>query len=45
MNKLFKTIIAGVAAKKYGNRVLGGGCLGAVAVFVLVYFLLGQIHC
>lgn len=45
MNKLFKAIIAGLAAKRYGNRVLGGGCLGTIAVFILVYWLLGNVHC
>jgi hypothetical protein len=37
MNKLFKGLIAGYGAKK-----LGGGCLGTIVVFVLIYFLLGQ---
>lgn len=45
MNRFFKTIIAGVAAKKYGNSCLGGGCLGTIVVFILVYFLLGQLQC
>lgn len=45
MNKFFKVLIAGLAAKKYGGKFLGGGCLGVIAVFVLVYFLLGQVHC
>lgn len=45
MSKLFKILIAGLAAKKYGNRVLGGGCLGVIVVFVLVYFILGQAGC
>ncbi len=38
MNNLFRTIIAGFAANKFG-----GGCFGTVVVFVLVYMLLG--HC
>ncbi len=37
MNGLFKTLIAGYGAKK-----LGGGCLGTVVVFVIIYFLLGS---
>jgi hypothetical protein len=36
MNNIFKTLIAG-----YGASKLGGGCLGTVVVFVLIYFLLG----
>ncbi len=45
MNKLIKVVIAGVAAKKYGNSCLSGGCLGTIVVFILVYFLLGQMNC
>lgn len=37
MNSFFKTMIAG-----YGAYKLGGGCLGTIAVFVILYFLLGQ---
>lgn len=37
MNNFFKTLIAG-----YGAYKLGGGCLGTVLVFVLLFFLLGQ---
>jgi hypothetical protein len=37
MNGFFKTIIAGFTAKK-----LGGGCLGMIVIFVLVYWLLGR---
>lgn len=37
MNGLFKTLIAGYGAKK-----LGGGCLGTVIVFIIIYALLGQ---
>ena len=36
MNSLFKTLIAGYGAKK-----LGGGCVGTVVVFILLYWLLG----
>lgn len=36
MNGFFKTIIAGYGAKK-----LGGGCLGTIVVFVLIYYALG----
>jgi len=36
MNNIFKTLIAG-----YGASKIGGGCLGTVVVFVLIYFLLG----
>lgn len=37
MNKFWRAIIAGYGAKK-----LGGGCLGTVLVFVIIYFALGQ---
>jgi len=40
MNNFFRTIIAAWAGKKWG-----GGCLGFIAVFVIVYFLLGKVHC
>lgn len=36
MNGLFKTLIAGYGAKK-----LGGGCVGTVVVFIILYWLLG----
>lgn len=38
MNGLFKTLIAGYSAKK-----LGGGCLGTIIVFIIIYFLLGYL--
>jgi uncharacterized membrane protein YdcZ (DUF606 family) len=38
MRDWLRTMIAGYAAYKWG-----GGCLGAVVVFAIVYFLLG--HC
>lgn len=37
MNNLLKTLIAGYGAKK-----LGGGCLGTILVFVIIFMLLGQ---
>jgi hypothetical protein len=37
MNNIFKGLIAGYGAKK-----MGGGCLGIIVVFVIIYFLLGQ---
>jgi hypothetical protein len=37
MNNFFRAIIAGYGAKK-----LGGGCLGTVLVFVLIWVALGQ---
>ncbi|NMH29006.1 ATP synthase F0 subunit B [Flavobacterium sp. SE-s28] len=37
MNGLFKTLIAGFTAKK-----LGGGCIGTIIVFIIVYWLLGK---
>jgi hypothetical protein len=36
MNGIFKTIIAGYGAKK-----LGGGCLGIIIIFIIIYMLLG----
>ncbi len=38
MNNFFKTLISG-----YGAMKLGGGCLGTIVVFVVIYMLLG--HC
>jgi len=37
MNGFFKSLIAG-----YGAWKLGGGCLGTIVVFVILYWLLGQ---
>lgn len=37
MNSLFKTLIAGYGAKK-----MGGGCLGMIIIFIIVYYLLGR---
>ncbi len=37
MNGFFKSLIAG-----YGASKLGGGCLGTIIVFVIIYWLLGQ---
>ena len=36
MNGFLKTIIAGYGAKK-----LGGGCIGTVLVFIIIFWLLG----
>jgi hypothetical protein len=35
MNGLFRTLIAGYGAKK-----LGGGCVGTIIVFIIIYMLL-----
>ena len=40
MNKLVRALIAGWGAKK-----LGGGCLGTIVVFFIIYWLLGNVHC
>jgi uncharacterized membrane protein YdcZ (DUF606 family) len=40
MNNFFKTLIAGYAGWKWG-----GGCLGFIAVFAIVYLFLGHVHC
>jgi hypothetical protein len=37
MNGIFKTLIAGVTAKK-----LGGGCLSMIIIFIIIYWLLGK---
>jgi hypothetical protein len=37
MNNMFRGLIAGFGAYK-----LGGGCLGTVVVFVIIYLILGQ---
>jgi hypothetical protein len=37
MNKFIRALIAGYGAKK-----LGGGCLGTVVVFIIIYLALGQ---
>ncbi len=37
MNNLFRGLLAGYGAKK-----LGGGCLGTVLIFFLLWMLLGQ---
>lgn len=36
MGSVLRNVLAGAAAWKWG-----GGCLGTIIVFVLVYFLLG----
>ena len=40
MNNWLRTLIAGYAGWKWG-----GGCLGFLVVFGIVYFLLGHVHC
>lgn len=37
MNGFFKTILAGWGAKK-----LGGGCIGTIIIFFIIYWLLGN---
>jgi len=37
MNNFFRALIAGYGAKK-----LGGGCLGTIIVFILIWIALGQ---
>ncbi len=36
MNKLVRALIAGWGAKK-----LGGGCIGTIVVFIIIYYALG----
>lgn len=38
--KFFRGLLAGAAAWKWG-----GGCIGTILVFVIVYWLLGQAGC
>jgi hypothetical protein len=40
MNNWLRTLIAGYAGWRWG-----GGCFGFILVFVIVYFLLGHVHC
>lgn len=40
MQNWLKTLIAGYAAWRWG-----GGCLGTIALFALIYWLLGQQGC
>jgi hypothetical protein len=35
-----RALIAGYGAKK-----MGGGCLGTIIVFVILYWILGYAHC
>jgi hypothetical protein len=37
MQNWLRALIAGYGAKKFG-----GGCLGTILVFVIIYYLLGQ---
>lgn len=37
MNSIFKGLIAGYGAKK-----LGGGCIGTIIVFIIIWYLLGR---
>ena len=38
MNGLIKTLIAGYGAKK-----LGGGCIGTIVVFIIIFYVLGHL--
>jgi hypothetical protein len=37
MNTIFRGLIAGYGAKK-----LGGGCIGTIIVFIIIWYLLGR---
>jgi hypothetical protein len=37
MNNLFRGLLAGYGAKK-----LGGGCLGTIVIFIILWVILGQ---
>jgi hypothetical protein len=36
MNGFLRTLLAGYGAKK-----LGGGCLGTIILFIIIYYILG----
>lgn len=38
MKNIFKALLAGWGAKK-----LGGGCIGTIIVFIILYWLLGYV--
>ncbi len=38
MNNIFKALIAGYGAKK-----LGGGCISTIIIFLILYWLLGNL--
>jgi len=40
MNNFWRSIVAGYAGWKWG-----GGCLGFIVVFFIVFWLLGYVHC
>lgn len=40
MNKLVRGLLAAYGAKK-----LGGGCISTVIIFIVIYVLLGHVHC
>ncbi|MEO5673445.1 MAG: hypothetical protein ABIQ74_02250 [Chitinophagales bacterium] len=40
MQNWLRTIIAG-----YGASKLGGGCLGTIIIFFLLYWILGYMNC
>ena len=37
MNNIFRGLLAGYGAKK-----LGGGCIGTIIVFIILWYLLGR---
>lgn len=37
MNNIFRGLLAGYGAKK-----LGGGCIGTIIVFIIIWYLLGR---
>jgi hypothetical protein len=37
MNNIFKGLLAG-----YGAVKLGGGCIGTIVVFIIIWLILGQ---
>ena len=40
MGRLFRGLLAG-----YGASKLGGGCISTILIFILLYWLLGEVGC
>lgn len=41
MRNLFRALIAGYGARKLSGGCMGGGCLGTIIMFLILYWLLG----
>ncbi len=38
MNNIFRGLLAGYGAKK-----LGGGCIGTIIIFIIIWYILGRL--